>query len=71
MITDASGATPHVVSADNLGNPVTSLLGNVDLSGDGRWIAFGSPDSNLVANDTNGVSDVFVRSTGYEFLPPS
>jgi hypothetical protein len=70
-ITDSSGATPRIVSADTLGHPVTSLFGNVDLSGDGKWIAFGSSDSALVPNDTNGVSDVFVRSTGFDGLPPS
>ncbi|MFO0661160.1 MAG: hypothetical protein U0165_15210 [Polyangiaceae bacterium] len=31
------------------------------ISGTGRYIAFVSEASNLVANDTNGVSDVFVR----------
>lgn len=31
------------------------------LSLDGRWSAFGSPASNLVAGDTNAVRDVFVR----------
>jgi RHS repeat-associated protein len=30
------------------------------ISGDGRFIAFNSHASNLVANDTNGQSDVFV-----------
>lgn len=36
------------------------------LSPDGRFIAFGSSGSNLVAGDTNGFSDVFVhdRQTG-------
>ena len=36
------------------------------MSGDGRYIAFDSLASNLVAGDTNGWSDVFVqeRSTG-------
>jgi Tol biopolymer transport system component len=36
------------------------------ISADGRHVAFGSSASNLVANDLNGVSDVFVhdRSTG-------
>jgi hypothetical protein len=33
----------------------------VSVSGDGRFIAFRSSASNLVAGDTNGVSDVFVR----------
>jgi Tol biopolymer transport system component len=31
------------------------------LSGDGRYVAFMSYASNLVAGDTNGISDVFVR----------
>ena len=36
------------------------------ISGAGRWVAFDSEASNLVANDTNGVSDVFLldRQTG-------
>src|SRR2546427_5953522 len=31
------------------------------LSTDGRYVAFESEAANLVANDTNGVSDVFLR----------
>jgi Tol biopolymer transport system component len=36
------------------------------ISGDGRFVAFGSLASNLVTGDTNGVADVFVndRQTG-------
>jgi Tol biopolymer transport system component len=36
------------------------------ISADGRWVAFNSFASNLVANDTNGQSDVIVydRQTG-------
>jgi hypothetical protein len=30
------------------------------ISGDGRWVVFVSEASNLVANDTNGVGDVFL-----------
>ncbi len=33
------------------------------MSADGRYVAFYSSASNLVANDTNGVFDVFVRDT--------
>lgn len=47
----------------------TTLLGglgndhswNSSVSNDGRYVAFDSNASNLVANDTNGRSDVFVR----------
>jgi len=31
------------------------------ISGDGRFVAFGSSAGNLVAGDTNGASDIFVR----------
>jgi hypothetical protein len=31
------------------------------LAIDGRWAAFGSPATNLVAGDTNAARDVFVR----------
>jgi len=31
------------------------------ISADGRYVAFESDSSNLVAGDTNGASDVFVR----------
>jgi Tol biopolymer transport system component len=34
--------------------------GSPDISADGRYVAFASQASNLVANDTNGFSDVFV-----------
>jgi hypothetical protein len=71
MVTDANGTTPRPVSADNLGHPVDSLLGTVDLSGDGKWVAFASSDPNLVVGDTNGVSDVILRATDDAFLPPS
>jgi hypothetical protein len=31
------------------------------LSGDGRFVAFSSTATNLVAGDSNGVQDVFLR----------
>lgn len=34
------------------------------VSGDGRFVAFGSAASNLVSGDTNGVEDIFVRDRG-------
>lgn len=34
------------------------------LSGDGRFVAFESPATNLVADDTNGESDIFVHDRG-------
>ena len=31
------------------------------ISGDGRFVAFASAASNLVADDTNGLPDIFLR----------
>lgn len=41
-------------------------VGRVSTSGNGRYVLFGSSASTLVAGDTNGVQDVFLRdrSTG-------
>lgn len=33
----------------------------IAISADGRYVAFSSGSNNLVSNDTNGISDVFVR----------
>jgi Tol biopolymer transport system component len=46
-------------------NPDTSAAGNAEsnnpvISSDGRLIAFDSAASNLIANDTNGLRDVYV-----------
>lgn len=35
------------------------------ISGDGRFVAFSSTSNNLVAGDTNNLSDVFVRDAWY------
>src|SRR5438477_435698 len=35
--------------------------GNASISADGRFVAFMSSASNLVAGDTNGSDDIFVR----------
>jgi len=56
------------VNTDALGNEATGgTLGGAsmgsDISADGRYVVFGSAASNLVANDTNGVSDVFIKDT--------
>ena len=48
------------------GNSASLMQGNYQLSADGRFVAFDSIASNLVAGDTNGGSDCFVhdRLTG-------
>ena len=61
---------PGVVSAQPTTTRVSVGPGDVQgndhsygsaLSADGRWVAFESGASNLVAGDTNGTTDVFVR----------
>ncbi len=60
----------RVISADNL-NQHPGAANAVDLSGNGRWIAFSSPSADLVGGDTNGVEDTFTRSIGVEHQPGS
>ncbi len=58
--------TNELVSVDSAGNQASmNSLGPV-ISGDGRFVAFDSFSADLVLNDTNGVSDIFVhdRVTG-------
>jgi hypothetical protein len=63
----AAGCTPStsVVSLANDGSAPdnTSLLLTSAISSDGRFIAFTSLASNLVAGDNNNAEDVFLRDT--------
>lgn len=60
-----TGATTRV-SVDSNGGEANSYPNNVSISGNGRYVVFASYATNLVANDMNGDSDVFVhdRNTG-------
>jgi WD40-like Beta Propeller Repeat len=53
-------------SVDSTGNEANKLSLEAVISPDGRYLAFWSAASNLVANDTNNARDVFIhdRSTG-------
>src|SRR4029079_15264073 len=54
------GAVSRVsVAAD--GGEANGPSSDPDLSADGRFVVFASAASNLVAGDTNGAPDVFVR----------
>jgi hypothetical protein len=54
------------VSVDSIGNQANGPSGYASISADGRFVAFESGASNLVAGDTNATWDVFVydRQTG-------
>lgn len=49
-----------VSSAGGQGNNTSGESG-ASVSGNGRYVVFGSYASNLVSGDTNGGSDVFIR----------
>src|SRR4029077_13825020 len=55
-----TGATERV-SVGERGEPANAGSSAPSISADGRYVAFSSDASNLVAHDSNGVSDVFVR----------
>jgi len=49
------------VSVDSFGAEADASSDSAALSADGRFVAFSSPATNLVAGDTNGVADLFVH----------
>ena len=62
FVRDLVGGTTTLVSVAKTGTGSgngTSIVGGI--SADGRFVTFDSLASDLVANDTNGVRDVFVR----------
>lgn len=50
-----------LLSTSTAGGAASGSSGNVVVSQDERWVAFDSDAPDLVENDTNGASDVFVR----------
>ena len=54
-----------LISVGYDGSPANNSTSNPSISADGRWVAFASRATNLVENDTNGKSDVFVRDMLY------
>jgi Tol biopolymer transport system component len=67
-----TGITTRVsVSVDSLGEGGNGASELPSISADGRFVAFLSGSTNLVAGDTNGSSDVFVRDRGPVNQPPA
>jgi Tol biopolymer transport system component len=50
-----------VSSSGEEGNAGSGSMYSVSISADGRYVAFASTASNLVADDTNAAADIFVR----------
>ncbi len=61
-VLDEAGAIKTVrISESSSGAEGNYASSPSDISADGRWVVFGSNADNLVANDTNGDADVFLR----------
>src|SRR3990172_7980435 len=63
---DRQAGTTERVSVDSAGAQANGSSYEAAVSGDGRYVAFRSPATNLVAADTNALGDIFVhnRQTG-------
>jgi Tol biopolymer transport system component len=59
---DRTTSTTIRVSASAGGTAANGYAGGVAMSANGNIVAFTSDATNLVANDTNGTGDVFVRN---------
>ncbi|MCK4314403.1 MAG: PD40 domain-containing protein [Anaerolineae bacterium] len=60
-----------VASDGSEGNDSSSSWFAPTISSDGRYVAFESRASNLVAGDTNGTTDIFVHDRGPANQPPT
>lgn len=68
FVRDAMTSETYRVSLSNAGVEGNGASSAAALSSDGRYVAFQSDASNLVPNDTNGVTDVFV-APNRKFVP--
>ena len=66
FVRDRQAGTTTRVSVTSTGGQANGASSDPAISADGRYVAFVSRATNLVAGDTNGVRDVFVhdRQTG-------
>jgi Tol biopolymer transport system component len=53
--------TTRRISVSSADEEADGFSGSPSISGDGRYVAFESFAENLIANDTNNVTDVFIR----------
>lgn len=61
FVKDMSSGALERASVDSNGTPAAGCSWYPALSADARYVAFASSASNLVAGDTNGREDIFVR----------
>ncbi|MGA2246294.1 MAG: hypothetical protein ABSH48_14955 [Verrucomicrobiota bacterium] len=58
---DLFAGTNQIVSVGTLGSAASGISVEPVISGDGRYVAFTSAATNLIAVDTNKSTDVFIR----------
>ena len=70
FVRDREAGSTYLVSISSAGVAADGVSTTPSISADGRYVAFTSEASNLVANDENGVADIFVhdRDTGITTL---
>jgi Tol biopolymer transport system component len=62
FVRDRQSGTTERVSVSSAGAQATiGTYSGISISGDGRYVVFSSPTTNLVPGDTNGAQDVFLR----------
>ncbi len=61
FLRDLQSGTTERVSVDSVGGQANGPSDVPSISADGRFVAFESHASNLVAGDTNGFTDIFLR----------
>ena len=61
FVRDLVSGTNYLVSVNTNGMSGNGLSMDPAISGDGRYVVFTSGSSDLVANDTNNATDVFLR----------
>jgi hypothetical protein len=61
FVHDLVSGTNFLVSVNTNGMSGNGLSTDPAISGDGRFVAFSSSSSDLVTNDTNNATDVFLR----------
>ena len=66
MLYDRQTDQTQIISKSYLGGSANDASGPVHITPDGRFITFRSYASNLVPNDTNGQSDIFIYDTVLE-----
>ncbi|MFI0843310.1 beta strand repeat-containing protein [Mesorhizobium sp. IMUNJ 23232] len=61
FVRDIAAGTTTLASVSTVGGSGDGQSSGASISGNGRYVVFQSDATNLVAGDTNGTTDVFVR----------